>query len=707
VSCARRSAAWALRWIARRFCAGLGDAGLEVVAALLDVRALAGERVELATQVERGAQREGHVGGGAAVAEVLLDRRGGLLVAELDAVGEGAAGRDDHLAARARSHLDGDQGVAAGLLGAGGGLEDLGAVEGVAQHHPGRALDAVAHPVGGALHVEALDGELAAQHREQPGALDRGGGRVLHREPSLQREGDRGGGRVGQRLEQPLAQVSPSFEDGDGAALQQGSGAVLEAGDVEGVRAGVGHPGVGGEEVHLRPGDLPRDEHHHGGAAVGDGDPLREVVAGDAALHREGREGAHVARRRRGREGGLAAGVVEITLGGLEVEGVVHAHHAAAPGSRKLPPSHGAGDALRPRGDRVRARSHGGALHGAGGADEEADDHPARGAGVAGERLLVAVRDLTEVAQHHPADHLGRQRSRHRGRGDAHPRARRAALAEASSPAGTVALARSRPCPAAHRADVAQPDGPLAGSAAAFARAPEAEATVAGGVLGRLRRRLGGRRVARLLLREGGVALRHRVDDRPLVGHRRPQRHRRPRELRAKRHRSPRDQREVHVRPVLAGDVLHDAPGLHLRGALVEHQPGQPAASLGFGRWPSPQAITGRRPGHCPGLSNRNSMDHPEASIEAARAGTNRRPCSTAPGNARGAVLLLPGVRANARTPATRRVATLQRCVEGKGRWGRFGTTGSPRRTLTGPRRTLDPLPDEEHRCRGIHPDYS
>jgi hypothetical protein len=30
--------------------------------------------VELATQVERGAQREGHVGGGAAVAEVLLDR---------------------------------------------------------------------------------------------------------------------------------------------------------------------------------------------------------------------------------------------------------------------------------------------------------------------------------------------------------------------------------------------------------------------------------------------------------------------------------------------------------------------------------------------------------------------------------------------------------------------------------------------------------
>ena len=49
----------------------------------------------------------------------------------------------------------------------------------------------------------------------------------------------------------------------------------------------------------------------------------------------------------------------------------------------------------------------------------------------------MAVRDLTEVAQHHPADHLGRQRSRHRGRGDAHPRARRAALAEASSPAGT------------------------------------------------------------------------------------------------------------------------------------------------------------------------------------------------------------------------------------------------------------------------------
>ena len=53
--------------------AGLGDAGLEVVAALLDVGALAGEGVELAAQVEGNAQRQGDVGGGVTLAEVQLD----------------------------------------------------------------------------------------------------------------------------------------------------------------------------------------------------------------------------------------------------------------------------------------------------------------------------------------------------------------------------------------------------------------------------------------------------------------------------------------------------------------------------------------------------------------------------------------------------------------------------------------------------------
>ena len=93
----------------------------------------------------------------------------------------------------------------------------------------------------------------------------------------------------------------------------------------------------------------------------------------------------------------------------------------------------------------------------------------------------------------------------------------------------------------------------------------------------------------------------------------------------------------------------------------------QPAASLGFGRWPSPQAITGRRPGHCPGLSNRDADSFQPSRPRSKLPDGPWSFGSTAPGSARGAVLLLPGVRANARTPATRRVATLQRCVEAIG----------------------------------------
>ncbi len=70
-------------------------------------------------------------------------------------------------------------------------------------------------------------------------------------------------------------------------------------------------------------------------------------------------------------------------------------------------------------------------------------------------------------------------------------------------------------------------------------------------------------------------------------------------------------------------------------------------ASLGFGRWPSPQASEGGRP-LC-GLPNRNSMSLPDDPVLAS--GRSIEFPFESP--ARGARFRLPGVRANARTPAT------------------------------------------------------
>ena len=75
------------------------------------------------------------------------------------------------------------------------------------------------------------------------------------------------------------------------------------------------------------------------------------------------------------------------------------------------------------------------------------------------------------------------------------------------------------------------------------------------------------------------------------------------------------------------------------------------STSLGFGRWPSPQAITSGRPGLVRGFRT----DTPSPFLHGTRLVSlgKKIPCSQAPDPVRGACLLLPGVRANARTPAT------------------------------------------------------
>jgi len=75
------------------------------------------------------------------------------------------------------------------------------------------------------------------------------------------------------------------------------------------------------------------------------------------------------------------------------------------------------------------------------------------------------------------------------------------------------------------------------------------------------------------------------------------------------------------------------------------------SASLGFGRCPSPQAITSR----CPGLVRGFRADTPWTFQNRTRVVSlgQESSCSQAPDPFRGSCLLLPGVRANARTPAT------------------------------------------------------
>jgi hypothetical protein len=259
VSCARRSAAWALRWIARRFCRVSRRAGLEVVAALLDVRALAGERRRAGDAGRARCAARGHVGGGAAISEVLLDRRGGLLVAELDAVGEGAAGGHDHLDARERAATSTGTSALPPDCSVPAGARRPGRLEGVAQHHPGRALDAVAHAVGGALHVEALDGELAAQHREQPARPPpRRGGVLRPRGRAPARRGSWWWPRRAAARACPWPRKAPAtrrWRWGRAPAGRRCGSRSARRG--RGARR-VGHPGVGREEVHPRPGDVPR-----------------------------------------------------------------------------------------------------------------------------------------------------------------------------------------------------------------------------------------------------------------------------------------------------------------------------------------------------------------------------------------------------------------------------------------------------------------
>ena len=222
---------------------------------------------------------------------------------------------------------------------------------------------------------------------------------------------------------------------------------VGEARHAERVARRVGDAAVGREEKQRLAGDAPRQEHHHRRAPVGDRDGQRQVVARRAALDRDRRERAKVARGRDERPGRRRSGRLHLGRG------------------------HG-----RPG----RANRRGGS-------------HRSAGAPLA---LLVGGP------------------SRHRRR----PVPPRPPL---------------RPAPAG------APGRELAGSCASD--------------------------VSRV---------RHRRDHLALVGHGRPRRDDGRPQLRLERERSARDERQLHVLPVLARQVLDDAPGLQVGVSLgVDDEP--------------------------------------------------------------------------------------------------------------------------------------
>ncbi len=90
--------------------------------------------------------------------------------------------------------------------------------------------------------------------------------------------------------------------------------------------------------------------------------------------------------------------------------------------------------------------------------------------------------------------------------------------------------------------------------------------------------------------------------------------------------------------------------GMREVGTSLDGGSGQ-CASLGFGRWPSPQAITSGRPGLVRGFRTDTRWVLRRGSRMVSLASTSS--WSKAPDPVRGACLLLPGVRASARTPAT------------------------------------------------------
>ena len=93
-------------------------------------------------------------------------------------------------------------------------------------------------------------------------------------------------------------------------------------------------------------------------------------------------------------------------------------------------------------------------------------------------------------------------------------------------------------------------------------------------------------------LAERRLRARHGRDDLALVGHGRPRRdHRRP-EVRLERERRARDERELHVLPVLARQVLHDAPRLEIGVALgVDDQPVRRSPHRRLGHVPDLQLV--------------------------------------------------------------------------------------------------------------------
>ena len=124
----------------------------------------------------------------------------------------------------------------------------------------------------------------------------------VHRDAPLQRERHRGRRARGQRIEHALAEEGSLLEDGDGPTLEHAGGAVGEAPDAERMAVRVGHAAVWREQVEGLARHLPREQHHHRRTAVRDGDRQRQVVARDAALDVDGREGQEVSwRRDRGR----------------------------------------------------------------------------------------------------------------------------------------------------------------------------------------------------------------------------------------------------------------------------------------------------------------------------------------------------------------------------------------------------------------------
>src|SRR5687767_540298 len=109
-------------------------------------------------------------------------------------------------------------------------------------HHLGLAVGPILDAIDGLGDAVALDRELARLDLEKPGAELGRLALALHSQAALERERNGGGAARRQRLQQPLTQERPFFEDGNRPALQQASGFVGEANYPERMRDGVRYP---------------------------------------------------------------------------------------------------------------------------------------------------------------------------------------------------------------------------------------------------------------------------------------------------------------------------------------------------------------------------------------------------------------------------------------------------------------------------------